>query len=398
METSPSGQRHVAQTLAILWLGHFVIDFMIGSFSIYKTIAHIDLATAGLIAGCAALVGEGGQLFFGPYGDRGWRKVFITISFILASGSLLLSYAESELAVFFCFMATCIGSGAFHPSAAAMVGNIAEKRSGLYFALFASGGTLGMALSHLFYTKAHTALNGQMLWLAPFLLLLVLLSLLLKEKRIAQPVQEGPKVNQLKECWQNRSLRSLYFSLICNQTVFWTILFLLPDFLLSRSYPEWVCYGGGHLVTIIGAFAMLLPIGYLTDIYSPKTVKATLLSVGFFVLYAILALPRLSEEALLPLLFALGACIGAFNPVGLAWGNQLLPKKSGSVNALLMGSVWMVSECLGPSLSGLLSTCFASDAPGKTLMVFGMGLIGSLYFVMITPNPHLAEHTPSSSY
>ncbi len=54
------------RSLIFLALAHFLVDFMIGIWAIYKTIAHLDLFLAGVISGVGAFIGEGMQIFFGP--------------------------------------------------------------------------------------------------------------------------------------------------------------------------------------------------------------------------------------------------------------------------------------------------------------------------------------------
>jgi hypothetical protein len=51
-----------------------VLDFFTGIWPIYKTIAGIDLAQAGLITGISGFFGEFLQPFFGYFSDRGLRK------------------------------------------------------------------------------------------------------------------------------------------------------------------------------------------------------------------------------------------------------------------------------------------------------------------------------------
>lgn len=62
------------KSLALLFVSHLILDFFTGIWPIYKTIAQIDLAKAGLIAGLSGFIGEFLQIFFGYFSDRGYRK------------------------------------------------------------------------------------------------------------------------------------------------------------------------------------------------------------------------------------------------------------------------------------------------------------------------------------
>ena len=64
----------VKNNLLILVVCHFVLDFFTGIWPIYKTIAGIDMAKAGLIAGITGFIGEALQLFFGTAQSDFWLR------------------------------------------------------------------------------------------------------------------------------------------------------------------------------------------------------------------------------------------------------------------------------------------------------------------------------------
>ena len=126
---------YIVLSLALLWAAHFLVDFMLGVWSVYKTIAGLDLAAAGLIAALCAFTGEGAQLFFGSLSDRGHGKRLIVFGVVLTAVNALLALTNSYALVFFLFLATCIGSGAFHPCAVALVGGLTDRQNWLFIAV-----------------------------------------------------------------------------------------------------------------------------------------------------------------------------------------------------------------------------------------------------------------------
>jgi hypothetical protein len=56
--------------LSIIWMSHILMDFMLGVWTIYKTLAGLNLVVAGSIAGASIFIGEGLQLYFGYLSDR----------------------------------------------------------------------------------------------------------------------------------------------------------------------------------------------------------------------------------------------------------------------------------------------------------------------------------------
>lgn len=361
-------------SMLIIWLGHFLVDMMIGMWPIFKTLAHLDLAIAGIIGGACAFFGEGLQILFGSLSDRGYRKMLILGGVLATTASACLIYTGSYLGVFALYLLTCVGSGAFHPSAVSFVSDLPSEKKGFLIALFVSGGAFGMAISQLVYTQTYFWLDGQVAWLALPAFMLVAFTAFSRIARQPSATTSSSKhidFKMLGVFFRQRPLRMLYFSQVCNATMLWGTLFLLPDLLSSRGYDSWVAFGSGHLVFVIGSALMMMPAGYLADKYSSRAVilVATTLAMVFF--YLILFFPLLENFAILALLFGLGASIGAVNPVSVTLGTRLAPNHKGLVSAFLMGLVWCVSEGFGQIGGGFLATCFTDDAPAKALAIMG---------------------------
>jgi len=364
-------------TLLLLWLAHFAVDFMLGIWSIYKTITHLDLGKAGIIAGVSAFIGEGGQVITGVLGDRGWRKQLLIVGVISTCASMLLAYTGEYSLLFLLYLCTCLGSGAFHPTAAGIVGDIGRQRRGIFIAIFSACGALGMASSQIVFTQMYFWLQGNTIWLIipSFILVGMLLS-----RRVSFPSKQGGlfkvQLRSYLSFFRNRHLALLYISQLCNQAVFWGTVFLLPDVLLERNYDPWLCYGGGHLIYILGAAIMMIPGGYLADRYSSRnviigaTIVALMSYLVFFCVYPLSAL------ALCFCLFFMGASAGMVNPVSVSFGVQLVPENPSMVSAFLMGFVWCISEILGQVGGGLLTGLFTEDAPACALV-----LISSLMWI-----------------
>lgn len=366
--------------MIVICLGHFLVDLMLGIWPVYKTIAHLDLALAGVIGGVCAFAGEGMQILFGSLSDRGFRKLMILIGLIATTASAYFAYTFDYLYLTLLYMMTCAGSGAFHPAAVSFVSDLPSERKGLLIALFAASGAFGMSISQLAFTQSHYWFAGHVVWLA---LPAILLVLFLAFSRIGS--QPAPKDNSPKHLdfkifalfFRQKPLRMLYISQICNATMLWGTMFLLPDLLSSRGYEPWISFGGGHLMFIIGSACMMIPAGYLADRYSSRTVIMAAAITSLFVFYALLFSPLLNNTMTLILLFLTGACIGVVNPVSIALGTRFAPFHKASVSAFLMGLVWCVSEGMGQLGGGLLATCFDNDAPAKALAILGsMFLLG----------------------
>lgn len=362
-------------SLSLLWLGHFFVDFMLGIWSVFKTMSLLDLGIAGIIAAVSAFIGEGAQLVFGNLSDKGHRNRLIILGVMLATANLFLAFIESYAALFLLIMVTCIGSGAFHPTAVSLIGSLTDKQKGLYISIFSSGGALGMAFSQMIFARTHTHFNGNTLPLIipPFLLVLLLIAYGYLKKNITGPRQNSSlNFNTFRNYFKNPALKSLYIAQVCNQTVFWGSIFLLPDVLVTRGYEESIAFGWGHFAFIIGSAFMMIPSGYLADIFSPRSVILTCGLLGMIFFYMFLFIPTMPIFYLIPLLVITGSFLGVVQPVAVALGSELGKENPGMVNAFTMGLVWCASETIGPAGSGILSKFFSEDAPAKSLMVFGL--------------------------
>lgn len=358
---------NIRLTLFFLWIGHFLVDMMIGIWPVFKTMAHLDLAVAGIISSIAAFAGEGSQIFFGPLSDRGYGKTLIFFGVIVTCASSLFPYAPNYWGILGLFFLTCLGSGAFHPSAAGFAGALTSSNKSLCMTIFASGGSLGIAFSQIVFTHTFQALDRHIYLLAIPSLLLAVLIYLFFQKMPKTNSQHPTNWRELLRLFRYKELRLLYFVQVFNQALFWGIVFLLPDLLLSRGYDTWVCFGGGHLFYMIGGAAMMIFSGFLADKYSPRNVILIAIASSFILFNIFLFSTGMPLPFLMGLIFLNGAALGLVNPVLVSMGNRLMPANPGMVSAFLMGLAWCFSEVVGLGGAGLLTKLFEDDAPAKAL-------------------------------
>lgn len=385
----------IIRTLIFLCLAHFLVDFMIGIWAIHKTLANLDLFFAGLISGVGAFLGEGMQIFFGPLSDKGWRKHLICGGLVCAAASAFFAYFTNYWMFLILFTSTCLGSGAFHPSAVSLAGALTPHRKALMITIFASGGSFGLAFSQMVYSHFHTLLNGQTVYLLlPTALVAIgLIFYGLKGLQVFTPAHSGHEINlkALFGMFKNRNLRLLYIAQVCNQTIFWGMIFFLPDTLICKGYDTWLCHGGAHLFLILGGAIMMIPSGYLSDRYSPKSVLLFATIGAMVTFYLFLAFPVLNSFTFLTLITILGAFIASVNPVLIAFGNILVPQSPGMVSAFLMGMAWCISESLGQSGGGFITRFFEEHAPVYTLAILGIFYVVGIIATLLLPNAKKKE-------
>lgn len=381
--------RPLTFTLLILALGHFCVDFMIGIWSIFKTLASLDLAYAGAIAGFCSFVGEGSQIFFGRFSDKGHYKWVVLGGVVCATIALMLPSVDGYVPFLLIYLLTCVGSGAFHPSAVGLLGKLSGSRKTFVISIFAVGGSLGMALSHFSFKHAYNYLQEHTWILAIPVVIFASLSCMHtfgKHLPNYKPYAGGSVSHfEIFRYFKRRDLTHLYFVQLSNQVFAWGVLFLLPDLLLSRGYEDWITFGGGHFFYIVGACFLMAPAGYLADKLSSRTVLIAGYGLGILLFYTFWYFPQIPAPYVLMLLFAMGASIGCLNPVCVAFGTKLDPHNPGLVSAFLMGLVWCVSEVIGPAGGGLLTKLFDTDAPANALAVLGVFMFMGLALSFMLP-------------
>lgn len=390
---------HLIPLLILLGLAHFFVDTMLGIWPLYKSLAKLDMATAGFIVAVGAFIGEGSQLLFGSLSDRGYRKLLIIMGLLIAMASAFLTYSSHYGVLFILYLFTCIGSGCFHPSTASLVNNLIPARRNLLMAIFSACGSLGLATSQLIFTHV----NG---WFEGHISVLVFpaigLAVLIACYRFPQPThqsesgvsQHPASLKDFVEFLKNPALRALYLSQVANQSILWGTIFILPDTLKVLGYTEWMCYGGGHFCFILGAACMMIPGGYLADLYSPRQVMLYGGIISFIAFYFILFSGGISISIVLSVLFILGATLALMNPLAVSLGNKLEPSRTGAVSAFLMGLVWCVSEALGPGGVGFMTHFFEDNGPIKALAVLGSLFLVQIYATICLPKSVPAMREP----
>lgn len=369
----------MGRSLFLLWSSHLLLDFFTGIWPIYKTIAGIDIAKAGLIAGLSGFLGEMLQIFFGYFSDRGFRKKVMILGLILASSALWLTFTDQILVSFFMLLFLMVGSGSYHPAAVGFAGMLSEKK-GRNILLFASGGAIGLGVSQLAFTKALDFCGGHaLIFLIPVALVVLMVAI--------YPMQEQKENKRLsfKEFIQplfraKRPLLLLYISQVFNFTLITAFMFLLPDLMRAKGCDSWLCMGGGHLCFILGSAIVLVPAGFLCDRYGHKSVLLIAIFAALLLLYGFLIQPAHSLEKTVLFLTCLGGFMGTINPIIVSWGNKIVPESPSTVSGLLMGCAWCLAN-LGATWAGLIAKVITVDPIATTLAL--LGLLLALGFVLI---------------
>ncbi|MGE0671132.1 MAG: MFS transporter [Parachlamydiales bacterium] len=375
----------LTRSLVLLWISHLLLDFFTGIWPMYKTIAQMDLAKAGLIAGVSGFIGEFLQVFFGYFCDRGHRKTILMLGLFLASMMLWITFMGGIVSSFFILMMLMLGSGSFHPAAVGFAGSLSVNNKSRSILFFASGGAIGLAISQIAFVHVLNSFQGQaLIFFVPVAIVLFLLAL------YPFPKTYQPRTLSVKEFFQpimkaKRALILLYLTQVANYTLYLAFIFLLPDLMAAKGCHKWLCMGGGHFTFILGSALLMTPAGFLCDRFGPKPVLLGVILGAISLLYAFLFSPSLSAFESVLFLGCLGGMMGTINPILVSWANRLVPESPSTVSAILMGFAWCLSN-LGTLWAGLLSKSIHVDPITSTISWMGLLLAAAFLFAMQAPS------------
>lgn len=373
--------------LGALVLGHAAVDLCTGIWPVFKTLAGLDLARAGVIATVAAMIGNGLQPVFGLLADHGRGRLLLVGGLLLAGATtclpLALPYGEPVL--FLLVMITYLGSSAFHPSGTGAAGTLGGERKGLVVGLFLTGGYVGYAVSQGLFSALWGA-PGQPTWLVA--LVPVAAGCVLARAPIDRPRRQGGLSAVFTAFHaQRRTFLALFAIQVFTTAIQVALIFLMPELMLAHGQPAWMAHGGAHAALVLGSALALVPGGLLADRLGARRVLVAC-NLACLVLGAAVLLVAPPPLLQLLLLVLFGAAIGVNNVVAVAEGNRLLPGQAGTASAVLMGLPWVFAAG-APAIVGVLADPARGGTPFAALAWMGLCLpLALLATAWLRPRPH----------
>lgn len=382
------------RTFFLLLLCHVFVDFFLGIWPLYKTMAQIDIAEAGFIAGLAGFIGEIMQLGFGYFCDRGHRKRILIFGVIMASSITWITFISHSFLIFGLMLALMIGSGSFHPAAVGTIGGLSPNFKGRLILWFTAFGGIGMAVSQVIFSKLVDS-SGHAAWL---LLPLALLFFVLLTHKMPE-INTGAKLNIKDIATQlsahRKPLSLLYFSQVTSYAVNLTLFFMLPDILKMKEGHTWLLYGGGHMCVVFGSIISMILVGFLCHKWGFRRIIVSSLFSSFILIAIFLFAPATSLALTSILLILLGGFLCVVNPMIVAWGNHLAPHSPSTISALLMGFAWCFSN-LGPILAGIMARSFKTVPFINSMAMISLLLLTSMFLVSFIPAKAAAKEPISN--
>lgn len=188
--------RFNGRALAILALGHMVIDINQGSLPallpILKPLFGLSYTLAGVVILVSNLTSSVIQPLFGWWSDWSAQRWLLPWALVLASlGVALIGLAPSYWVLLVLVVLTGFGVASYHPEGYKAANLVAGSRKATGLSLFAIGGNVGIALGPPIVTAAVSGfgLPGTLLMLAPGVAMALIIALILPQLSAEVPTR-----------------------------------------------------------------------------------------------------------------------------------------------------------------------------------------------------------------
>ncbi|HEY3383958.1 MAG TPA: MFS transporter [Vicinamibacterales bacterium] len=320
----------------------------------------LSLTAAGTIAASIQIAGSIAQLVFGPLADR-WRPKVLAVAGPLVAVTFmsLAGLATSPLMLGSILVIGCLGSAAFHPTAAAIVNRAGGDRRGTAMSVHVTGGAMGNAIAPLIFAPfvQHFGLDWTPVLAIPAVVLLVSFLHRIPDVRLTHgnaPAGFGalrPYALPLALLWTAvvvRTMVALGFSTF------------LPVLMTGRGLS--VSQAGLAVALYLGAGSFGgLAGGPIADRFGPRRVIAWSLFLAVPLLALALIIPG---PAAMVVLTAGGFFLGSTLPVNITYAHAIAPVATGTVSSLMLGVAWGVGGLAVPLVGMLGDTIGLQPALG----------------------------------
>ncbi|SNS14930.1 MFS transporter, FSR family, fosmidomycin resistance protein [Humidesulfovibrio mexicanus] len=332
-----AGQPPRLKPIVAISLAHLVNDWymnFIQTLLPFLVAAGMSVGRGGFLISAFTLSSSVLQPVFGYLVDRKNQRWMVYVGTIWMAIMLsLLGVTDNYAALFAFSLFSGLGTAAFHPQAAAMIGSVSGNRHGLFQAVFAAAGNIGWALTPLIAVPfiVTQGLSATPVLVIPGIAAAAMLLTFSPKSPVGKKGESVPFRPLLREHW--RELLKIVFVVALRSLTYFGIIAFLPLFLQERGVT--LVHSGQILFVMLfaGALGGLVG-GHLSDRLERR---------GIIIVSLILAAPlfhlALHAEGLArDLLLALGgaALLASFS-VTVVLAQEVLRKNAAMASGLTLG-------------------------------------------------------------
>jgi FSR family fosmidomycin resistance protein-like MFS transporter len=365
----------------LLAMGHFINDsyqgFITPLLPLLMTKLDFGLALAGLVTSIASVSTSLIQPLFGHLADRSTTPYFIVAGPLVTALFLgSIGWVDSYGMLIIIVVVAGLGTAAFHPQAAALVGGFSENRRGLGMSIFVTGGSAGHSIGPLIIIPVVTTLGLEysLITIIPGVLVSILLF-----KFVPTTVTADLELNLERIKPRRHSLLLLLLTIVILRS------FIIVGY--STYVPIYLNNNGFSLLLAGAALTVFELSGAIGAIIGgPLSDKMGVKSVVLWSL--VLALPLLwlflHSTGIIALLFlgVAGFMLFSAIPVSIILAQHFFPRQKSTVSSLMMGFAWGIGGLLVTPLGILAEKTSLETA---LLVLTGFGVI-AVIAAFLLPN------------
>jgi len=335
----------------------------------------LDYKGAGILVSVVTLTSQFSQPLFGFLGDRVGRRTIAIAAPVLTGLSMsFLGLATGYGVLLSLLILGSIGTAAFHPQGAALVGAVSRRRGSVAMALFTGGGSFGYGAGSILIALVVAHLGYTRTWLALPIGLAAALSLARAVPRSAESAERraAERSAASPERWL-LPLIVLYLIVMLRAATATTFTTFVP--ILMERRGETLILGGWALFgfSLAGAAGGILG-GRLSETLGQRAVTIAGFALTAPALYLFLHAGGFPSVLLL---FVTGACLLSALPVNIVMGQALLPRHASTVSGIIMGVAWGVGG-LGATALGALADHWSASMGEVAGLARAMDLVALL--------------------
>jgi FSR family fosmidomycin resistance protein-like MFS transporter len=370
--TSPTSGRDVVLPLVLFCLGHYFVDLYSAALGVLQPILHakfgLNYTQAGVLGAVLVVSSSLMQPAYGYLSDRFPSRLFSA----LAPAVTGLFISGLTMAPSFALLVAMVwlggaGIASFHPQAASNAVHRIKENRGRAMAIFICSGSAGLACGPAFFSAIIGRLGPHgAIWAAvPGVVISLLLVFLMPP--IERREGSAPRFDwaPLRAVW--RPMLILYWLVFLRSVVQVVFAQFLPLYLSKvRGYTLSEASLSLSMYLLGGAIAGLIG-GHLADRFGGRAVIVVSMA-GSAPLLALFVFGTGAASSFG--LFVGGLLLLFTNPVNIVMAQELVPARSGTVSALMMGFAWGMAGMIFIPLAGWVSDAFSMQTAFVALIAF----------------------------
>jgi FSR family fosmidomycin resistance protein-like MFS transporter len=387
--------------LAFLGVGHFISDSY--SSTIYPLLPllaeklNLSQGQVFLLAPLLNITSSIMQPVYGFLADRYTRRGFAVAGPAITGFFVSLIGVAQSYAMLIAFL-VCggVGIGSFHPQGAALAASANKDRRRIALSIFSSSGTLGFALGPVIITSLVEAAGiGKTYYLIFFGFIATFLLLRYVPSPGIEPSHAAPGEDRFKSLVSSlktvrRPMLILYLITVARSGLYIMTNNYLPFVLSDRGFT--LRETGATLTTYLlaGAIGGIVG-GFLAERFGGRVI---IIGTGLLA-PPLLAAAYMSSGPLSIVLLAVGGFgLMSVFPVNVAAAQELAPRETSTVSALMMGFAWGVGS-LAPAAFEPLTVSLGFG--GVLALAAVLPLVTSLSAFFLPKEKHLQRVIPEPS-